>query len=248
MNRKSIIGMFILLSLVLLLSACQLPFFRVVRGSGEVVTENFAVSDFNKIQLDGAGQLVITQGSSESLEIQAEDNVLEQLTVEVQGDTLVLGFKEQPWRSRIIPTKKIVYSLSIIDLIGIEINGAADLSLPALETSSLTIEINGAGNIEIDELMADDLVVNLSGAGSMAISGEVNSQDIAIDGTGNYQAEDLKSQKASIEISGLGNGQLWVEDSLDVTISGGGSVEYFGSPSVSQDVSGLGDIRRVGDK
>ena len=248
MNRKSIIGTILLLSLVFLLTACQLPFFRVVRGSGNVITETYTVSDFNKIQLDGAGQLVITQGSSESLEIQAEDNVLEQLTVDIQGSTLVLGFKEQPWRNRIIPTKTIVYTLSVIDLTSIEINGAADLSLPALETSSLTIEINGAGNIEIDELMADDLVVNLSGAGSMAISGEVDSQNIIIDGTGNYQAEDLKSQKTSIEISGLGNGQVWVEDSLDVTISGGGSVEYFGSPSVTRDVSGLGDIRHAGDK
>ena len=248
MHRKSIIGMFLLLSLVFLLTACQLPFFRVIRGSGEVITENFAVSNFDKIRLDGAGQLVITQGSSESLEIQAEDNVLEQLTVKVQGDTLVLGFKDQSWRNRVIPTRTIVYTLSVIDLTGIEINGAADLSLPALQTSSLSIEISGAGNIKIENLNAEDLVVNLSGAGSMAISGEVGSQDIAIDGTGNYQAENLKSQETSIEISGLGNGTVWVEDSLDVRISGGGSVEYFGSPSVTQDVSGLGDIRRAGDK
>jgi hypothetical protein len=248
MNKKSIIGMFLLLSLVFLLSACQLPFFRVVRGSGEVVTETYNVSDFSEIRLDGAGQLVVTQGSSESLEIQAEDNVLDNLTVEVQGDTLVLGFKERSWRNRIIPTRTIVYTLSVVDLTSIEINGAADLSLPSLETSSLSVEISGAGNIEIDELRADALSVNLSGAGSIEISGEVNSQTIVIEGTGNYQAEDLKSQKASIEISGLGNGQVWVEDSLDVTISGGGSVEYFGSPSVTQDVSGLGDIRRAGDK
>lgn len=231
-----------------MLTACRLPFLRVTRGSGEVVTETRIISDFSKLQLDGVGQLIITQGSSESLEIQAEDNILEQLTSEVQGDTLVLGFEEGSWRSQIIPTKTIIFTLSVVDLTEITLNGAGHLNLSALETSSLKLEINGAGEIQIEELNADQLVVNISGAGSISISGEVTSQDITIDGAGSYHVEDLLSQSALVEIAGLGSGKVWAEQMLTISIDGGGSVEYYGSPTISQDVSGIGDIQHMGDK
>jgi len=35
---------------------------------------------------------------------------------------------------------------------------------------------------------------------------------------------------------------------LDATISGLGSVQYYGQPEVTQVVSGLGSVRRIGDK
>ena len=35
---------------------------------------------------------------------------------------------------------------------------------------------------------------------------------------------------------------------LNLTIEGGGTVNYYGSPSVTQDISGLGDINSRGDK
>ena len=116
MKTNRTIATAILIISVLVLGACRLPFVDVERGSGDLVTETREVSGFSEIRLDGAGRLMITQGDTESLEIQAEDNIIGELTSEVRGQTLVLGFQDQFLRSTIIPTEGITYTLTVIDL------------------------------------------------------------------------------------------------------------------------------------
>jgi hypothetical protein len=41
---------------------------------------------------------------------------------------------------------------------------------------------------------------------------------------------------------------VWVDNDLDATISGAGSVNYYGSPAVTKQVSGLGGVSKSGDK
>lgn len=248
MKKNRIIQITLLFTLVILLSACRLPYFNIVRGSGDVVAETRAISDFNKVSLDGIGQLIIAQGRTESLEIEAEDNIMDQLKSEVSDDTLILGFEEVSWRKRVIPTENIIYRLTVEDLTEIEINGLGDLDLTTLETTSLKLEIDGAGEIKISNLITDNLEVNINGAARISISGEVTSQSVKINGTGSYGAEDLLSQSTAIEIDGLGDAKVWVIETLDISIDGGGNVDYYGSPIVSQDVNGLGEIQHLGEK
>ncbi len=245
-NRYTAIA--ILIITVLVLSACRLPFVDVKRGSGNLITDNREVSGFNEVRLDGAGRLIITQGESENLEIEAEDNIIEELTSEVRDQTLILGFQDQPWRKTVIPTRGITYTLTLTDLTKITFNGAGDLEMESLDTSSLELIINGAGQINLDELIADSLTVKISGTGTINIGGQVSSQSVSIDGAGNYQAGDLQTSASEINIKGLGNGTLWATDTLNITIEGGGTVNYYGAPNVTQDISGLGDINNQGEK
>jgi len=248
MKKKSL-AIAILVASVFILSACQfIPWINVVRGSGNVITETRPVSEFNTVRLDGAGRLVITQGASESLEIQADDNLINELSSEVQGNTLVLGYKDQPWRNTILPTRPIVYTLTVIDLTKLTLNGAGDLEIQSLETESLTVEINGAGEIDIEDLSAEGLSIVLAGTGSITVSGVVAEQDVSLDGAGNYQAEDLQTQTTVIEINGLGSGTVYATDTLEITIIGGGSVRYYGSPHVTQNITGLGEVNNLGEK
>src|SRR5262249_24541080 len=62
----------------LALTACEVHVGRVdvVRGSGNVKSESRDVRDFDRVGVSGVGTLTITQGSTESLTIQAEDNLL----------------------------------------------------------------------------------------------------------------------------------------------------------------------------
>ena len=245
MKTKKQFSIFALILVGLSLTACQ---FTVIRGTGNLVTEQREVSGFDKVRLDGAGRLFITQGDEESLEIEAEDNIIDKLTSDVQGSTLVLGYEEKPWRTTVIPTNGITYTLTVKDLTGLTFNGAGDLEMDALQTTSLDVEINGAGQLTIDELTAEDLMVHIAGASTISVSGQVSSQEVIIDGTGNYKAEDLKTESTSMDINGIGNGIVWATDSLEININGGGTVNYYGSPSVTQDINGLGDINNRGEK
>ena len=248
MNKKYFLTLSMLIIASVMLSACQLPFVDVIRGSGNLTTENREVSGFNEIRLDGAGRLVVTQGSTESLVIEAEDNIINELTSDVQGNTLVLGFQDQPWQTSLIPTRTITYTLTVSDLTDITFNGAGDFSMDRLETSSLNLDINGAGQYNIAELMADSLSVEITGTGTISIAGQVTTQTVNIDGAGNYQAADLQTVSTEITINGLGNGTVWASDTLDITINGAGNLNFYGNPSVTQDISGAGDINNQGEK
>lgn len=255
MKKNVLVTLSLLIVTSLFLSACQtipfldkLPFVDIVQGTGEVISETRDVSGFNQVRLNGAGRLIITQGSSESLEIQAEDNIINELTSEVSDNTLILGLEERPWRKQLIPTKVIIYNLTVTDLSDITFNGAGDLEVSALETTSLNVVINGAGQIKIEDLMANDVSVSIAGTGSITISGQVATQTVSIEGAGNYQAGDLQTRSTEIKIAGLGNGTVWAVETLDVTIDGGGSVNYYGSPNVTQEINGVGNINNRGEK
>jgi Putative auto-transporter adhesin, head GIN domain len=208
-------------------------------GSGNVVSESRDVGDFTEVELSGVGQLHITQTGSESLNIEAEDNILPLLTSEVRGHRLVLGTEPGAHFS---PRKPIRYTLTVKDLSGIRISGAGNAEIPALGTRSLRLEISGAGNLTVTGLAADSLEVAMSGAGNTTCAGEVRSQEMRISGAGSYHGEDLASVTANAAISGTGSAYLRVSEQLDARVSGVGSIVYSGSPMVRRSVSGVGRI------
>ena len=102
--------------------------------------------------------------------------------------------------------------------------------------------------MDLAGLYADSFVVNISGLGDLYVAGgEVEQQEILISGGGNIKARALSTAETTIRVSGLGSATVNVREHLKVTISGGGSVEYLGSPTVEQNISGLGHVERLSD-
>ena len=237
------------------LSACSITVTRnpdadltITRGSGTLTSETRQVSDFDAVQIDGFGKLIITQGETESLKIEAEDNILPHITSQVKGKTLYLGLDNNRWQSSFFPTESVTFYLTVKNLQSIDLSGAAEIQMDALHTDNMKLNVSGAGNVEIKALNAESLKVSYSGAGKCSLGGEVQKQDVRVSGLGNYSASDLRSQTASINLSGAGNMEIWAEDSLDINVSGAGNVEYWGTPRVSQDISGIGNIKSRGSQ
>lgn len=213
--------------------------FGHVVGSGEVVSEHRDVSGFDEITLSGVGQLHITQTGSESLIIEAENNILPLLTSEVRGRRLVLGTEPG---THFTPKRPIRFTLTVKDLTAIRISGAGNAEVPALGTPSLRLEISGAGNMTVTALAAESVEVSLSGAGNLTCAGEVRDQDVRISGAGSYHGEDLASMTAQVVISGTGSAYARVSERLDARVSGVGSIVYSGNPAVRKSVSGIGRV------
>ena len=236
-------------------AACAVPFKpRMVRGSGDVVVEDRRVSGFDKILIEGAGKIILTQGSSETLSVETDNNIMEYIKTEVNGDTLEIGFEDNvvfsSGRGRIAldPTDGFIFRISVIDLQAITVSGAADIEAGKLKSDQLDITFSGAGQVSVDDLNVDHLSVLVSGAGDVDMTGKVVSQTVRLSGLGRYRAFDLESQKADVIISGAGGADVWVADYLDVTISGAGDVKYYGDPSVTPEISGIGRIQGLGEK
>jgi hypothetical protein len=244
MNVKRITTVTILCLSTIFLLACGVSGFGLVRGSGNVIKETRAVSGFDQVEVHGGGNLILVQGDSESLEIEAEDNIMPYLRSQVIGGSLILDFDDTVNKS-FNTTRPINYYVTIKDVHGLSISGGGDIESNDIVTDSLEVGISGGGDLKIDNLTADSLQVNVSGGGDVRIlSGEVSEQKLHISGGGKYDAADLQSQTVTANVSGGGNLTVWAEKDLTVAISGGGNVYYYGNPALDTSVSGGGDVIR----
>jgi hypothetical protein len=186
-----------------------------------VTSESRNVSGFEEVELQGVGNLSIQQTGSESLTVEAEEDVLPKIRTEVENNRLIIG--PEP-NTSIQTTQPINYELTVKDL--------------------NALKVSGSGNVNAEDISTDELAVTTSGAGNVKISGEADSQEINISGSGSYQAEDLESKEVKVDVGGSGSAVVNVSDELNAKVSGIGSVEYIGDPTVNQDVSGVGAVRK----
>ena len=222
------------------------PFFGPgVRGSGNLTSETRDASSFNSIRVDYPARVLVSQGSTESLKIEAEDNLLPGLKTEVKGNELRIYYKSQDGE-HVNPTKTVTVTITVQDLNSIRFSSAGELVVNGLESDSLDIYLDGAGNVELNDIAVHGLGVNLSGAGSTTASGTADDLSLNISGFGDFDGSDLEGKTADITISGAGSATVWVEDDLDATISGAGSVNYYGSPeNVRRQINGVGGVNHV---
>ena len=97
--------------------------------------------------------------------------------------------------------------------------------------------------------MADTLKLENSGGGKAAIAGAVTNGDINLSGASSFYGEKLASKEVAFSASGGGRSIIWIEDSLEVTLSGGASLGYYGSPDIlREELSGGSDLDSLGER
>ncbi len=222
----------------LLLSACG---FGVLRGSGNVVSESRAVSNFDAVAFSGSGDVIIDQNGTEGLKIEAEDNLIPHIRTEVRGHTLHIFF-DPMGMVMVRPTRPMKFHLSMKDVKVLDLSGSGTIYSEKITTSSLVMDISGSGDATIDSLTADRMDIDISGSGKCLLKGEAAMLSLNISGSGNCNSSGLNSKDVRIDVSGSGKAQVKADNRLDIDISGSGDVVYTGSPQISQKVSGSGRI------
>jgi hypothetical protein len=191
--------------------------------------------------------VVVVQGKTESVKVEAEDNVLPQFDTEVRDGTLYIENNERDWSKRVDPTKPVKVTVTVKDLHRIEFASAGTLQVEKLQTEGLRLALSGAGEVTLNDLDVETFDVVLSGAGSIKADGTADNVSVRVSGFGSLDAPNLTSKVAEVRITGAGNATLRVTDSLKGTVSGAGSISYYGSPEVTRNISGAGSVTRAGD-
>ena len=206
------------------------------------MSESREVSGFRAVSIGGAGKVHITQGATEALQVEADDNLLPYLRTEVKGGELRIDWKSGNLRF----SKPPVYTLEVKDLEALHLSGSLHAEMNQLSAENFEGRISGSGKIDLGQLEAREVRFSVSGSGDLAIAdGHADSLDIGISGSGHAQMAEFEVKEAEVSISGSGNAELQVVDRLDAHVSGSGDVTYHGSPTVNSSVSGSGRVRRA---
>lgn len=187
-------------------------------GSGTTISEFRDVNLFSKISSEGTFVVNITQGPTQSLEIIADDNIIDRVRTIVSGDRLKIYLEDGNYKNTYLEA-----NITISDLSAIKNEGTGDITVFDFENSGIMeIENIGSGNI-VSAGYTDNLVIRNEGSGTISFS-------------------EFMAANVEIRIEGSGDCEVYCTESLDINIEGSGNVYYKGSPSITMDISGSGQV------
>lgn len=214
-----------------------------VTASGKVVTESRPVHGYSGVKFSLPGTLVIRQGPTESLSIDADDNLMPEIESVVEGGTLRLRFKRNinvTGRStiRLLVTGPAFQSVAVA--------GSGDVVSDAIKGPSLDVSIAGSGDMKVARLEAGRLAVAVAGSGDFRAAGRANEVSVKVAGSGDVDIGRIESGRATVSIAGSGDVTVWAAESVTASILGSGDVRYYGNPAVTKSVAGSGTVKGLG--
>jgi hypothetical protein len=212
----------------------------MITGSGKVVTEERDVSGFDSISIGSSMNLIIEQTRSESLKIEAEDNIIPLVKTSVIGKELVIKLAPASF----ISTKPINCYVTVKDLKGLKVSSSSSANCKELTTDKLDINVSSSGRANL-VVHTNELNANLSSSAVLKISGDAVKQNIKVSSSGNYEAENLLSKECTVRVSSSGSATVNVSDLLNVNISSSGQVNYAGKPEIHQEISSSGSLNNI---
>ncbi len=181
-------------------------------------TDSRDVDEFTRIVIEGAMDLVIEVGGSQSVEVTADEDYLSRVETRVDEDTLYISQEGRRWRNADVDIEITVRSLDAITL-----EGAADIDVTGIDSDMFELEIDGAGDITLE--------------------GSCDTVSIEINGAGDIDAEDLKCKSVYVIINGAGDVDAYASESVEAELNGVGDITICGDPSsVRPRIHGLGSF------
>lgn len=232
---------FLLLICAFLLGYSNLSASKPEKGSGKIISEERTITTFNSIVLSGKANVILTQGSNESVKIETDDNLMQFVNTEVSNKTLYIKMNKST------SPKKLNIYITVKMLQEYILKGSCELTAnSSLKFDKFKIELHGSANILLKSLECSNLDVVIKGTGKLELNGKAFSANYDINGTGNINAPTFETTNSDVSIRGVGNCKVWAIENLKATINGTGSISYKGKPkNIDKSIRGVGSIEPI---
>ena len=107
----------LLLTAALLVAGCSFSYPNIT-GSGNLVTKEMSLGNFNQVDASGAFHIDVTQGTPASVVVTADDNLWDVVDVHNDGGTLHLSVKSGSYDNPHLSAKIVMPYLSALTMSG----------------------------------------------------------------------------------------------------------------------------------
>ena len=224
---------------VLLLSSCN--GFDCINGSGNQVTESRDIGTFRQVETSGSLKIVLSQDSTSSVRILADDNIQKEIQTRLSGNTLKIDME-----GNFCDAGPVTIYLGSKDYQKIESSGSVEvLSEGKLNLNELDLELHGSSKVMLD-LNVKSLRTSSSGSSEIVLKGQAGIHDLDMTGSSSVEALDFVVGEYQINSTGASKSRINVLNSLEVNSRGASEVEYKGKPSkIEKDNSGASVVRSI---
>ncbi|MEZ4826183.1 MAG: head GIN domain-containing protein [Bacteroidia bacterium] len=236
MNTLKKLAFCALIGLGLISSSCQ--FDEVcTKGSGPTVIDTLSIASFTGINLAISGDVYISKGPVQSVEVHGQENLIEKLKTDVDGGIWKIDFQ-----GCTIGHDDFEVHITLPDLDFVKISGSGNIiSEDTFATALMGVVINGSGDITL-AVDASEMDSEINGSGNLFLNGIADKHTTRILGSGNIRAFDLSTTESSVTINGSGDAEIKASQKLDIKIGGSGDVLYKGTPQMNVKINGSGSV------
>jgi Putative auto-transporter adhesin, head GIN domain len=195
--------------------------------NGPPVTETRPITTFTRLEVSGDLDLQVTllNRPDPGVKITAGEKSINRIRTELDEGELRISTKSRGLTIGPDPLGPVSISLGVPALVGLTVEGKADVTLSGLSAKTFELRIDGSGDIEA--------------------RGRVDDFSLEVDGSADSQLAELATQNATVRIDGSGDTELNVRRTLELVVEGSGNVIYHGRPAVTSRLEGSGDVTQV---
>ena len=203
-----------------LLTSCNFDFNMGVKGNGDVTTTDRELNgDFNAIEVSRGLDVYLTQGETEGIRVQADENLQDIIMVEVENGVLNIYADENISSSA---SKKVMVNFKNINRIS---------------TSS-------GSDVEL-EVEVENLICESSSGSDIKLSGTTNTFRADATSGSDIKAAKLKAIKTTAQANSGADITVNTSKELTANASSGGDIKYYGNPEKVEKSDGpSGSIRK----
>jgi hypothetical protein len=206
-------------------------------------TEDRNLTGFSAVNVAGSFDVYITQGTTESVKVEAPADVIKNIITEVKNGTLVIRTKNNFSFNNLFGNKKMVVYVSIKNCNAISLTGSGDVYFKeGIAANDLNLSLTGSGDVT-GKITAKNVNCSLTGSGDLHISGRADNSKVTVTGSGDFSGGDLATNTTVVFVGGSGDASVHATSTLKASVTGSGDVHYGGHPkNISKSTSGSGDI------
>jgi hypothetical protein len=213
---------------LLMVSSANAQKKETIEGNGKIVTRDVKVTSFNSLKASGIYELKLSQGNTEAVKIEADENLQDLFQVHNDGDKLVIEMKKMENRNFNIKTKLKVY-VTFKNLKEMELSTVGNVaSEEQLSFTDLDLKNKSVGNVDL-KLTASKIDIKNSSVGNVHLSGKAENATVKNSGVGSIEAGNFVVQTMNIENSGVGHAEVNAAKDLKVKDSFLGKVKNKGA-------------------
>lgn len=212
---------------------------RQVTGSGNIITQARHVNQFNGVNLSGSIDVEVMNDASQSIKIEADDNIMPYIITSVENGMLEVYLKHHFSYQNI--HAKVYVSAPALQRLFVSGSGSITSAGTLKETEQVETRVTGSGDIKAS-VDAPSVTADVIGSGTITLQGRTKNFDCSIGGSGDIKCGELLSENTTASITGSGTAHVYASVHLIGKIIGSGDILYRGSPAVEIHKTGSGSV------
>ncbi len=213
---------------------------RTVNGNENVVKEKRDAGQFANLRVSSGIDVYLSQGTRESIEVEADENLHEYILTEIKSGVLHVYTRVNIRRAE----RKRVY-VTMKDIVLLSTSSAGDIiGQTPVQADRLELSASSAGDIKL-EVKAREIRAGVSSSGDITLTGEADMLYADLSSAGDLNAYGLVVREADVSASSAGDADIYVTEKLRARSSSAGDINYRGNPKyVDAHSSSAGSVNR----